>query len=188
MWILCLSFLLDLCNIIFNKKNPKIDEFSVDTGEIKKNRQDDIFIRIVEQWHAFILTTQRTNPVRSDWMEKRQTQTETREKETKRTTWCMHDLWTIDKDYCIYLFALWLLGLCNIMRSNGRRRWIVDGLTDVGTFWRGSELTIRCRWVCFNGLIKGVLGEWGGRGAAGRVDLQVEPAFSLQFTCEDWEQ
>jgi hypothetical protein len=46
------------------------------------------------------------------------------------------------------------------MRSNGNRRWIVDGYDDDElTVFRGSEQTIRWQWVFFNLEIVGVLGE-----------------------------
>ncbi len=81
----------------------------------------------------------------------------------------------------------WLF-LCDIMRSNGKRRWIIDVcVVDISVF-RGSELTIRCRWVFFNVEIAGVLGEYGGNIALFVNVLQFEPAFSLQLAWHDWEQ
>jgi hypothetical protein len=70
------------------------------------------------------------------------------------------------------------------MRSNGKCRWIVD-LVDI---FRGSEQTIRWRWIVFNVEIVGVLGEYGGNIALFDNILQFEFAFSLQLIWVDWEQ
>ena len=81
----------------------------------------------------------------------------------------------------------WLF-LCNIIRSNGKRRCIVDVPVDDIVTFRGSELTIRCRSVFFNVEIADILGEYGGNIALFDNVLQLEPAFSLQLTWQDWEQ
>jgi hypothetical protein len=74
------------------------------------------------------------------------------------------------------------------MRSNGKRRWIVDVCIEEIAAFRGSELTIRCRWVFFNVEIVDNLGEYGGNIALFDNVLQFEFEFSLQLTWHDWEQ